>query len=119
MANPIGMDIKKEDLIVSYKNKNDEPKLYTETQGKIIKACDNFRDFLLEKNKRYGDSALNPLNVFSKHDAGSSICIRLDDKLKRIQNANELRKNDTSDMIGYLFLLCIEKDWLDFKDLLD
>ena len=89
------------------------------TQDKIKQCCDSIKDFLIEKNKRYGDSALNPLNIFSKVEADNSICIRLDDKLKRIQNSNELRKNDISDMIGYLVLLCISKDWTDFKDLID
>jgi len=91
----------------------------SKTQKQIIETCENFKQFLIEKNKRYGDSALNPLNVFSKQDAESSIRIRVDDKLKRIKNSNELRKNDVIDIMGYLFLLCVENKWTDFKDLLD
>ena len=44
---------------------------------------------LLEKNKRYGDSALHPVNVFSKLPATNSIQVRLDDKLNRIKNGPE------------------------------
>ena len=45
--------------------------------------------------------------------------IRLDDKVKRVKNSKELRKNDIIDLTGYLVLLCIEKDWLNFDDLID
>lgn len=89
------------------------------TQDLITLVCDNMKELLLEKNIRYGDSALNPMKIFSKFDSTDSICIRLDDKLKRIANSKNLRKNDVADMIGYLVLLCCSKDWLDFKELID
>lgn len=97
----------------------ESPITLSTTQEKIKLICDNFSSFLIEKNKRYGDSALNPLRIFSKVDAESSICIRLDDKIKRIKNSTELRKNDVGDMIGYLILLCCDKDWLDFEEFID
>lgn len=31
----------------------------------IADTCDGLRDFLLEKNKRYGNSELEPMRVFS------------------------------------------------------
>jgi len=61
-------------------------------------------DVVIEKNKRYGDSALSPINLFSKLDNTSSILIRLDDKISRIKNADELRMNDITDVMGYLIL---------------
>jgi hypothetical protein len=91
----------------------------TDTQKNIIKVCDALKEFLLEKNRRYGDSALHPLKVFSKLDAENGIRIRLDDKLKRIQNSEELRKNDCIDIQGYLVLFCVDKGWTNFSDLLD
>jgi signal transduction histidine kinase len=92
----------------------------TETQYKIETVLSNFSKFLLEKNIRYGDSALKPKNIFYKGDAINSILIRLDDKLSRIiNNAGELRKNDVADVIGYLTLLCVSQGWEDFNDLLD
>lgn len=90
-----------------------------DTQEKIELLFNNFKQFLKEKNKRYGDSALHPLQIFSKQNANSQICNRLDDKLGRIKNAKELKKNDVSDMFGYIALLLIENNWLDFNDLLD
>ena len=73
-----------------------------------------------EKNKLYGDSALEPVRLFA-HDIrpGDAIRIRLDDKLARIRNSGELRKNDVADLMGYLCLLCISEEWIDFADLLD
>ena len=35
-----------------------------ETQQKIIEMTDAMRDLLLYKNKKYGDSALNPKRIF-------------------------------------------------------
>jgi len=34
-------------------------------------------------------------------------------------NSSELRKNDVSDVMGYLALLCIAHDWLDFEEFKD
>lgn len=90
-----------------------------DTQKKIALVFDGMREVVLEKNKRYGDSALSPLGCFSKVSADESIRIRLDDKLKRIMNASELRKNDVADIIGYLSLLCVSRNWTDFTDLID
>ncbi len=89
------------------------------TQEKIDYVCNNFALFLKEKNKRYGDSAISPIKIFSKSDSGSQICNRIDDKLGRVKNSIELKKNDCADILGYMILLMIEKDWLDFNDLLD
>jgi hypothetical protein len=93
----------------------------TATQEKIAQVFDGMRELVLEKNRRYGDSALSPLGCFSKLSAEEAIRIRLDDKLKRISNspAGEIRKNDVSDIIGYLALLCVSRGWTDFSDLLD
>lgn len=75
---------------------------------KIIEIVDAIKNLLLEKNKRYGNSALNPQNIFYKGDSTQSIEIRLDDKLSRIKNNNgNLRVNDVSDIIGYCVLLLI------------
>lgn len=89
------------------------------TRDKIDILFNNFGEFLKEKNKRYGDSALKPIQIFSKIDAGNQIYNRLDDKLSRIKNSNEIRKNDLADLLGYISLALIEKNWLEFDDLLD
>ena len=104
----------------------DTPKLFsennlTESQKKISYICDSMKDLLLYKNKKYGDSALNPNNVFYKGDSTNSIKIRLDDKIGRIKNCDETRVNDVADIIGYCVLLLVSmntssEDIAKFKD---
>jgi hypothetical protein len=92
----------------------------TETQKKIQQVTESMCRLLIEKNRRYGDAALSPKNIFSKFPAGEAIKIRLDDKLGRIMaNGGEPRKNDFSDLIGYLVFFCALQGWTDFSDLLD
>lgn len=99
--------------------------LYSDIQQNMGHVLDSMKDLLIYKNNKYGNSALEPMDVFTRHlsDSNSagldSILVRLDDKLKRIQNADELRKNDVSDLIGYLTLLCVDQEWTDFSEFKD
>ena len=86
------------------------------TENMIDELFDNFKDLLKHKNRKYGDSALNPIAVFSKIGAEHQICNRLDDKISRIKNSNELRKNDVADIFGYIALLLIQNEWTEFED---
>lgn len=109
---PIEEKSKKDD------NKSSAPE-DTSTKNKITTICNNIKDLLHYKNHKYGDSALNPINIFSKLTGEEAIKIRLDDKISRIQNSTELRKNDICDLIGYLILLCISKGWTTFNEYKD
>lgn len=82
------------------------------TEDSIRRACQQVEDLLVRKNKAYGDAALNPLNVFSKLGAEEGIRVRLDDKLKRIQNAglSDATEDTLLDVIGYLVLLLIKRN---------
>ena len=82
----------------------------TESQKKIVEVCDSMKNLLLYKNQKYGDSALNPNNIFYKGDSTNSIKIRLDDKIGRIKNCEEIRVNDVCDIIGYCTLLLVSMD---------
>jgi hypothetical protein len=90
-----------------------------ETRELIAQTCDAIKFFVLEKNRRYGNSALEPIRIFSKFDDAEQINVRLDDKLMRVKNSSEERKNDHADLIGYLILKCVKKGWIDFSDLID
>ena len=70
------------------------------------------QDLLEEKNKAYGDSALNPIRLFSKAGAAKSLCVRIDEKLGRIKNrgVNEDTEDTLMDLMGYLVLLKIAID---------
>lgn len=68
---------------------------------------------LIEKNRKYGDSALNPARIFSKASNIEQLYVRLDDKLSRIKNAQDDEDEDViDDLIGYLVLLTIAKESL-------
>jgi len=73
----------------------------------LDKAVERIVKLLKEKNKAYGDTALNPPNIFSKLDSTEAICARLDDKLSRIKNRgiNDATEDTVDDLIGYLLLL--------------
>ena len=75
-------------------------------------VLDEIRDLLIAKNQKYGNSALEPLGVFSQLSAKEGLLVRIDDKLKRIKNGS-LEKDDedvVNDLIGYLVLLKIIQD---------
>ena len=78
-----------------------------DTEKLIAKVTDEMKDLLIEKNRAYGNSALNPTNIFSQGDVFESLGSRIDDKLMRIKNKgiNDKTEDTVSDLIGYLILL--------------
>jgi hypothetical protein len=75
----------------------------------VEEVLNSIEKMLIEKNHKYGNSALEPLGVFSQLSAKEGLLIRIDDKLKRIKNGS-LEKDDedvVNDLIGYLVLLKI------------
>ena len=65
---------------------------------------------LIEKNISYGDSALNPIRIFSTADPTEQLKVRIDDKLNRVKNNQGFAgDNDIDDLIGYLLLYKIAK----------
>jgi hypothetical protein len=75
------------------------------TQLAIVEQCDFIAELLLEKNRQYGDSALNPVRIFSSVDPVEQINVRIDDKLSRIaSNQDDDAEDAELDLIGYLVL---------------
>ena len=77
-------------------------------------VLDNIKILLLEKNASYGNSALQPINAFSKASSAESIRIRIDDKINRMIRGNMTMENEKDtiiDLMGYLVLLSIAEDW--------
>lgn len=72
---------------------------------------DSVKSMLREKNIAYGDSALNPIRLFSRADAIAALCVRIDDKLSRIRKTGigEDAEDTIQDLIGYLVLLQVAK----------
>jgi hypothetical protein len=83
----------------------------TETQFTIGQVCDEIKAMLIAKNKSYGDSALNPVRIFSTSDSVEQLHVRIDDKLSRITRGGSfIGDNDIDDLIGYLILLKIARE---------
>jgi hypothetical protein len=77
----------------------------------VTQALEEIRDLLIAKNLKYGNSALEPLGVFSHLSAKEGLLVRIDDKLKRIKNGSLERDDEdvVNDLIGYLILLKISE----------
>jgi hypothetical protein len=82
-----------------------------QTENKITEIMTGIEKMLIEKNRAYGDSALDPVRVFSKQDNIEQLYVRIDDKLSRVQRGHEYPGDDTIfDLVGYLVLLLIAKE---------
>ena len=78
--------------------------------GKIWRACHEIAHMLIEKNISYGNSALEPIRIFSTADSTEQLKVRIDDKLNRVKNNQGYAgDNDIDDLIGYLILYKIAK----------
>jgi hypothetical protein len=84
----------------------------SDSEHQIKEVTDQLQELLINKNRAYGNSALEPLNIFSNQNAVDSLCARLDDKLSRIKNKglNDKTEDTLFDLAGYLILLIIAKN---------
>lgn len=74
----------------------------------VASVLQDIQDLLIEKNEAYGNSALDPINAFSKANSVEQLKVRIDDKLNRLYHGKEYGQEDTvTDLIGYLVLLKI------------
>jgi hypothetical protein len=76
----------------------------------VEEVLEQIQTMLIDKNRKYGNSALEPLGVFSQLSAKEGLLIRIDDKLKRIKNGSLIKDDEdvVNDLIGYLVLLKIQ-----------
>ena len=75
----------------------------------VYKVLSEITEMLVAKNQKYGNSAIEPLGIFSDLSPEEGLKVRIDDKLKRIKNGS-LDKDDEdviNDLIGYLVILKI------------
>lgn len=79
----------------------------------IAKQCDELKEMLLEKNRKYGNSVLEPINIMSKATPLEGCLTRIDDKLKRLSNMGVGTQPDEDtvlDLIGYLIIYRVGKE---------
>ena len=82
-----------------------------DTKQQIMETCESVAAMLTDKNTKYGDSAISPVKVFSKLDAANSLAVRMDDKISRLMNNKEIRRDDLTDLVGYCILFMISQGW--------
>ena len=70
----------------------------------IVAECDGIKEMLLQKNAAYGNSALDPVRIFSRASSVEQINVRLDDKLSRLSRGNNAGEDVELDIMGYLVL---------------
>jgi hypothetical protein len=75
----------------------------------VYQVLSEITEMLITKNQKYGNSAIEPLGIFSDLDPEEGLKVRIDDKLKRIKNGSLERDDEDviNDLIGYLVLLKI------------
>lgn len=82
----------------------------TPISDKIDIVLSEIREILLDKNRKYGNSALEPIGIFAKGSISNLLNVRIDDKLSRIKNQQEDEDEDAEiDLLGYLVLKRISK----------
>lgn len=59
---------------------------------------------LLQKNEAYGNSAFDPVRIFSKASVQEQILVRIDDKLSRLSRGQNAGEDVIQDLIGYLII---------------
>lgn len=74
-------------------------------KAEILSVVKNIAEILIDKNRKYGNAALQPKRIFSRSNLIEQINIRIDDKLSRIANEQADEDEDAElDLIGYLIL---------------
>ena len=83
-----------------------------ETEEKIYNVCMDLAVFLIEKNRRYGNSAIKPIRVLSKANEQEQLFIRMDDKLSRLMACDasiDDKYEALKDFVGYWVLLEVQR----------
>ena len=79
-----------------------------EIQHKLAETVTSLGRMLLDKNRKYGNSALDPLRVHSQATPIEQLKVRADDKLSRLRSAQADDAEDALlDYIGYMILLYV------------
>lgn len=88
-------------------------KTHNEVMEQVDKEIAKIFQLLKDKNQKYGNSALDPIRIFSKADPVEQINVRIDDKLSRLDQAHSTSDDEDviSDLIGYLILLKVAKQF--------
>jgi hypothetical protein len=75
----------------------------------VDEVLDAVSAMLIAKNEAYGNSALDPVRIFSKVSPVEQILVRIDDKLSRLARGDNAGEDVEMDLLGYLVILRIAR----------
>lgn len=82
----------------------------TAFEADLAEVLTELQDVLVSKNRRYGNSALDPVRMFSKATTVEQLLVRIDDKLSRMARGSGDESEDVElDLLGYLVILRIAR----------
>lgn len=82
-----------------------EPQALVDFVGDLDAVMSEIRELLINKNRKYGNAALQPPGIFAKLTPIEYINVRIDDKLARKRSHQHDEDEDVdTDVIGYLLL---------------
>jgi len=89
----------------------DKEQQFAFAAGNILQVVHNT---LTMKNSSYGNSVLDPINIFSQAQSTPGLFVRLDDKLSRVKYGwdtmdKQQRLDTLIDLMGYLTLLTMKE----------
>lgn len=87
-------------------NAENERELFERDVSTVLTDLGNM---LVAKNKAYGNSALDPVRIFSRVSNLEQILVRIDDKLSRLQRGSAAGEDVELDLLGYLVLLRVAR----------
>ena len=77
----------------------------TKFETVLNQEVDLIYKMLCDKNRKYGNSALEPKRIFSKSSTIEQLNVRIDDKISRIASRQVDDTEDAElDLIGYLLI---------------
>lgn len=79
-------------------------------QAAIRQACDDLCAMLLDKNRAYGNSALDPVRIFSRAPTREQLLVRIDDKISRVARGREAGEDVVVDLAGYCVLVIVARE---------
>lgn len=81
------------------------PPVLSQIKKAVHEDWDAFAEFLCEKNRRYGNSAITPCRIMSQASPSEQILVRMDDKINRILHLQPDDMEDAvADLRGYYVL---------------
>lgn len=83
--------------------------VHESAERELVAECLAVAEMLVQKNKSYGNSALDPVRIFSKASPVEQILVRIDDKLSRLSRGSADGEDVEKDLMGYLVLLRIAR----------